>query len=365
MIMVYYLCILIISISSHALYSAQAAAPSLPPTYMQQYAHCSGIVYKTFAGTITSLTPEQAAQMAHGPQHFVTAHVVGTAFIESLNQQRADHGSLDAATLTTVAHVHAATLQELTAAGHLQGLATRDDVQKIMEETKKMREELAQIKLKLAEAVGLTTSAAPARSSFARTALGFLGFSGSQSPTNNISATAPASPASSDVTAPATSVALASSGWFWWLNGSSSYNFAQNASAPAAGTNNASTTTSVGSTTSATPAATSGSWVASLFGGPSYDVVAQKARLAELRNKAANEKNTVSTAAPAATASQSSSDWFGDRLSGFFGSSSASERAALEARLAFLQANEKLVADAKAAREKLAARAYTHKLSNT
>ena len=135
----------------HMAQPSVCAAQSLSPTYMQQYAHCSGIVYKTFATTITSLTPEQAAQMVNGPQHFLTAQVLGASFIEGLNQQRADHGSLDAATLATVAQVHAATQQELTAAGHEHGLATRADVQQILEETKKMREELEKVKHELAK----------------------------------------------------------------------------------------------------------------------------------------------------------------------------------------------------------------------
>jgi hypothetical protein len=278
MITVYYLCILIISISSHALHSAQAAAPSLPPTYMQQYAHCSGIVYKTFAGTITSLTPEQAEQMAYGPQHFVTAQVLGAAFIESLNQQRADHGSLDAATLTTVAHVHAATQHELTAAGHLQGLATRDDVQKIMDETKKMRAELAQIKIMLAEKEkGSAQAAANAKRSLWDSLFSSAPetLASSSSSSSSSSAAAPASFGWFSVFSGSRygmrqTTSESSSGWFWWLDGSSSYNFAQNASAPAAETSNASITTSVGSTTNATQAPVkSNAWFGWLSGGTS------------------------------------------------------------------------------------------------
>lgn len=268
MITIYYLCIISMGISSHLIHGAQAAAHSpLPPTYMQQYAHCSNIMYKTFASTLTSLTPEQAAQMAHGPQHFVTAHVLGTSFIESLHQQRADHGSLDAATLTTVAHVHAATQHELTATGHVQGLATKDDVQKVMDETKKMREEVAQIKIMLAE----KEAAAHKKNCAATTESSGLFDWLNSSSTYNFGA---ATTTSTSSTTSANS-APAKSSWISWLSsGSSRYNL---------GT---ATTASAGSTTSATPAPARSVWLGWMAGGSKYGTRATAAASASEQSSA-------------------------------------------------------------------------------
>jgi outer membrane murein-binding lipoprotein Lpp len=121
--------------------------------YMQHYVPCSQLLYEGFVQTLSSLTPEHQGQLAAGPTYFFPTAVTGTAFVRSIERQYADHGALDGTTLAVVANVHAHTQRYLTAAGHLQGLATEETVRRLENKVNALHKEMEATKKEAAAAV--------------------------------------------------------------------------------------------------------------------------------------------------------------------------------------------------------------------